>query len=176
MAVSPALLTLISVGVGLAGTAVSTFSQISAANYQAQIAERNKEIMLENAKRAITASQQAQVEQDRKSAFLLGQQEAAQSASGLSLGGRSQMLTRKAARELARMDALNVRQAGEIEAYNFRVMAEDAASKAQFLKNSTGSLLLEGFLGGGATIIGGAGKLYDQGFLNPSATNYLKVA
>lgn len=175
MAVSPVLLTLLSVGVGVAGVVVQTSAAVQAANYQAEIAKRNSIIQEENAKRAIDRSQQEQIDQDRKTAFFLGQQVATQSASGLKLGGKSFMLTRKSSRELGRMDALNVRQAGDLEAYNFRVMSEDSAAAAQFARQQASSSLLEGAFGVGSSLIGGAGKLYDQGFLNSGSSNYLKV-
>jgi hypothetical protein len=77
---------------------------------------------------------------------LLGEQIATQSASGLRLGGKSQMLTRKSARQLGRLDALNVIHAGEIEAHNFRQQALDASEQVKFLGQSNQNAVLSGFL------------------------------
>lgn len=140
------LLTIASIGVGIAGVAASTSAAMQANNYQQQVLERNRLLMEENAQRAIHASQQAQIQQDDQTRALLGEQLATQSASGLKLGGRSQVLTRKSARMLGRLDAETIRQAGEIEAYNFRQAAEDAATEGKFLKQQQGSILLSGFL------------------------------
>lgn len=144
------------------GTAVSVVSAIHSANataqaqaYQAQVAARQRDINLQNAQRALERSRQEQIQQDQQTRALLGEQIAAQSASGLKLGGRSQMLTRKSARELGRMDALNVVQAGEIEAYNFRIAAEDASSESQFLTQSANNTRLAGWLDAGSALVSG---------------------
>lgn len=170
MTIAPAALAALAI-VGtvasVAGIAVQTSAAVNAANYQAQVAERNKAIQLDNANRAIARSQQEQEDQDRKNAFLYGQQTAVQAASGLKLGGRSFLLTRKSARELGRLDSLNVRQAGELEAYNYKVLSEDSAAAAGFARSQANSSLLEGFLSAGSSIIGGAGKVSTLGFGAP---------
>jgi len=166
VAVSPVLLTLASVGIGLAGTVISTSAQINASNYQAQIARQNQQIMQDNANRAIARSQELQQDQDRKSAYLYGEQVASQSASGLSLGGKSFILSRKSARELGRLDALNVRQAGEIEAHNYLVAANDQGAQATFEQQAQGNDLLSGFINGAGSLVGGAGKLGSEGFFS----------
>jgi len=161
MAVSAALLptlSLVATGIGVAGSVIGTFANVQSANYQAMIAERNKKIQLENADRAIARSQQEQYMQDRQAAYMLGQQEAQQGASGLKVGGRSFMLTRRASRELARLDALNIRQAGQLEAYNYRVASEDSAAAASFARSQAMFSLLGGFLDAGTSLIGGIGN------------------
>jgi hypothetical protein len=140
------LLPLLGILVGVAGTVVGVNAQIQANNYQKQIAERNRALMEENARRAIHASQTAQIQQDEITRGLLGEQLAEQSASGLRIGGRSQMLTRKSARELGRRDALNIRYQGEVDAYNFRVMALEETDKINFLNSANSNAILTGFL------------------------------
>lgn len=170
MTIAPALLTGLAIAgtvASVAGIAIQTSAAVNASNYQAQIADRNKAIQLQNADRAIARSQQEQEDTDRKNAFLYGQQVATQAASGLKLGGRSFMLTRKSARELGRLDSENVRQAGELEAYNYKVMSQDSGEAAGFARSQANSSLLEGFFNAGSTIIGGAGKLNDAGAFTP---------
>lgn len=152
----PTILGVISTGVAIAGVVASTSAATQQANFQAMIADRNKAVMEDNAVRAQYASQVQQEESDRVARGLIGEQIAAQSASGLKIGGRSAMLTRKSAKQLARMDALNIRQAGDIEAHNYRIGAEDAALQAGFARQTASNALAEGFLTGVGTLVGGA--------------------
>lgn len=179
MTVAPALLGALAIAgtvASVAGIAIQTSAAVNASNYQAQVAERNKAIQLENADRSIARAQQEQEDTDRKSAFLYGQQTAVQAASGLKLGGRSFLLTRKSSRELGRLDAENVRQAGELEAYNYRVLSADSGQAADFARGQANSSLLEGFLNAGSTIIGGAGKINQLGLGGPRISSGLKYA
>lgn len=153
--------------VGLAGSVVSGMGQVAAmqnqsamAAYQASVAEMNKQIAEENARRAIEVSQVQQVDQDMISKALLGEQIAVQGASGLSLAGRSQMLTRKSAAELGRRDALNIRQEGELKKYAFLTDAANfgAQSTLKQMESSAysqgaGFALLSTFLGAGGSLL-----------------------
>lgn len=140
------LLTVAGIGVGLAGAVASTSATIQANNYQKEVARRQAVIMNANAERAGQAAQQAQIQQDQQTAALLGEQLAAQSASGLKVGGKSQMLTRKSARQLGRLDALTVRDAGDVEVFNYRMLAQDETEKIKYLNQANGTALLTGFL------------------------------
>lgn len=140
------LLTLAGTAAAIGGTIISTSAAMQANKYQQQVLARQAAQMEENAGRATQAAQVNQQQQDMQTRALIGEQVAAQSASGLKLGGKSQMLTRKAARELGRMDALNIRQAGDVEAYNFRMIAQDKFDELKFTKGQAGSILLSGFL------------------------------
>lgn len=159
MTVAPLLLTAVSVAVGVMGVVANTSATIAANNYQAQVAERNRQAQELNAQRALARSSAEQQQQDEQTRALLGAQIAAQSASGLRLGGRSQMLTRKSARELGRLDAINVKRAGEVDAYNFRVAAEDASKQVDFLHQSNKHAVLSGFLDAASVGISGVRSL-----------------
>jgi len=161
----PTILGVVSTGIALAGVVASTSAAQQQANFQAQVAERNQKVMEDNAVRSQYAAQVQQQESDRVARGLIGEQIAAQSASGLKIGGRSQMLTRKSAKQLARLDALNIRQAGDVEAHNYRIGAEDQAMAAGFARQSASNALTEGFLSGAGTLVGGASSfLKDSGF------------
>lgn len=155
----PTLLTGISTAVGVVGAIMSASASAQAAQYQAAIYQRQEEVNKINAARAIETAQQQQLEQDQQTRAFLGEQLAAQSASGLRIGGGSAMLTRKSARELGRLDALNIRQAGEVEAYNWKVGAADAAASASFAKMQANNSLLEGAFAAGGTLVGGLSKI-----------------
>lgn len=158
MAISPALLAVAAAGstiVGAVGSLVSANANAQAARYQSQVAERQRQINLLNASRALDAARQEHIQTEQQNAALYGAQVAAQSASGLKIGGRSQILTRKGARELGRLDALNVVAAGDIAAYNYRMAAEDAGNESKFLRQTSTNSMLTGWLSAGSTLIGG---------------------
>lgn len=141
---------------GAAGSIVSGVAGMAAANYQAKVARMNAEISRDNAQRSIQEAQLRQIEQDNQTRALMGEQLAAQSASGLSLGGRSQMLTRKSAAQLGRKDALNVRYQGEVESTNYENQARGHEASAQMYKSQGINSLIGGFFDAGSSIIGGA--------------------
>lgn len=174
MAVAPALIAILPVVATVAGTALSVIGAISTANanqqaynYQAMVADRNKQVALQNSERATQNAQIAAQQQDQTTRALLGEQIATQSASGLRIGGRSQMLTRKSARELGRLDALNIRQAGDIESYNFKVQADDSASEATFNRSAGNNAMLSGWLDAGSALIGGVSSIKLPGGRSP---------
>lgn len=141
-----------------------------AAEYQAQIARNNAAVSDQNASRAVAVSQIEQIEQDRESRALVGEQLAAQGASGLSLGGRSAMLTRRSAKMLGRKDALNIRYAGDVDRYNYQVEASnqraggelktmEASSyrtSAEASRRAGGIAMLSGFLNAAGSLVGSA--------------------
>lgn len=137
------------------------------ADYQSQVAKMNAHIAAENAQRASERSQIEQEDQDAKSAAMIGELVASQSASGIALGSGSSMLTRTSAAKLGRQDALRVRQAGATEAYNYLTQAENFNAQAK--ADSMGGIgsLLGGFLGGARSLIGDSSavnKRYAQRF------------
>jgi hypothetical protein len=142
-----------------AGSLVSGISAMQQANYQAAVAKANQVIANQNAVRAIDKGQVDQQSQDTQTLGMLGEQEAAQSASGLSLSGKSQILTRKAARELGRLDALNVRQDAELKAYDFKTQAMNYGAQAQSLKMQGQGNLLASFLNAGTGLLSSASKI-----------------
>ena len=155
----PTIATVVGTGVAVVGAIQAGNAAAEAHRYQAMVADRQREVMLTNAERALQRSQAEAQQQDQTTRALLGEQLAAQSASGLKIGGRSQMLTRKSARELGRLDALNIRNAGQIEAYNYKVAAEDSSNAALFERSSASNSQLSGWLNAGSALIGGVGNL-----------------
>lgn len=142
---------------GAFGAVTSGIAGANAAKYQAGIANLNSLYANDNAARAQERSQSAQLEQDALTRAQIGQQEAIQSASGL--GGRSQMLTRKASIELGRQDALRTIESGELEAYNFRNQSAAFKSEASVANSRASNSMLSGFLNAGNSLISAAGSL-----------------
>lgn len=167
MAIAPVL----GIALSVAGSVLGAVQAKNMADYQAELAERNAKISEENAARTITRSQVEAQDQDMMNLAFLGEQEAAQSASGL--GGRSQFLARKSGQELGRRDVLNVRQAGEIEAYNYRVEAMGQRANAEMARAEGRNAMLSGFLGATKSIIGGASSFRNPGRFNPPTPTYV---
>lgn len=156
------------IALGFASTLFQGFTAYQSASYQAAVAEMNAEIANENAKRALERSQVEQQDQDAITLAMLGEQQAGQAASGLAFGSRSFRLQRKSAQELGRKDALNIRQAGEIEAYNYRTDAANYQAQAGIAKASGVNSLLGSFLYGAGSLVSGATKVRDPDrFYNP---------
>ena len=130
-----------------AGTAViEAVSAVQSGNYQAAVARNNARIAEENAARMSEAAQREALRSDQDYRALLGEQLAAQGASGLDILGRSaqsaRMLTRRTGRQAA-MDIINEGEAGARrslqEAANFR--GEGRQARLQGYLSGAGSLL-----------------------------------
>lgn len=148
-----------SIGLGtiasVGSTVIGGLSAVQQARYQEAVAKANQQIANQNAAMALERSGLEAADQDALTLAAIGEQLALQSASGLSTDSRSNIMTRKTARELGRKDALNVRYAGQLTARNFQTQgmnfgAEAAAARAEAAGSllgtflSTGSLLSRG--------------------------------
>lgn len=175
MAIAPAVATglglalnVAQIGMGVAGSIIGAASEQEAAQQAAATAARNKEIAEENAQRVLILSQEEQIDQDVETAQLLGEQEAVQGASGLRLDSKSFMLTRSTARELGRIDALNIREAAKIRAEAYRTEGDAYAADAAAARRAGNNAMLQGFLGAGASIVSGARNMIS---VAPTRTN-----
>jgi hypothetical protein len=149
------------------GSIFTGISNAQAANYQSEVSALNARIAADNAAAARTKSQEAQLEQDTLTMAQLGEQEALQSATGL--GGRSQMLTRKAALTLGRQDALKTIATGEMDAYNFTNQSNAYAAESGAYKAKAGNSMLSGFLSGATSLVSGASSI-----ANPNRYNAMQ--
>lgn len=140
----------------IAGALVSVASGVFGmmqASYQAEIAKMNADVAKRN---AIRASQRASIDAQEKDIMetraLLGEQEVAQAASGVSIAGKSQVMTRATARLLGRRDAINIIDAGKMERYGHLVDAANFKAEAKAAKISGISSLVGGVLGAAGSI------------------------
>src|SRR5690554_5757752 len=108
-------------GISAVGSIMSGMAGAAAARERARIGEFNAEIAEENAERAIDRAQVLTERQALESASLIGAQRAIQGASGLS--GRSHERVLEASERLAQIEAEDIREAGDIEARNYRIDA-----------------------------------------------------
>ncbi len=161
-------LTGILAGLGAAASAGGAILGGVAANnagkYQQQVAEMNARIAEDNARRSIEKSQSEQYDQDMQTRAELATQEAVQAGSGLSITGGSQMLTRKAAAQLGRRDALNVRQQGELESYNFKTQAVSQRAEGELARSKGRSAMLGSYFQAGGSLLSSAQTITNPKF------------
>jgi hypothetical protein len=150
------------------GSLVGGMAAKNAGNYQAQVARMNAKIAEDNANRSLERSQIQQEDQDTLTRSQLGTQEALQGASGLSLTGGSQILTRKSAAMLGRRDALNVRQAGELEAYGYKTQAVNSEAQARQAKAAGQSALVGSYFSAAGSLLSSATKFGGDPFKTKS--------
>lgn len=136
----------------IAGTAISAIgairagqAQAAAANYNAQVAERNAFISRDQA----AADEQRQRIQARRK---LGAMRAAYGASGISLEGSPLDVLEDSAAE-AELDALTIRYKGEIGAMGYEAEAGAQRARAQNAKT-------ESYYNAGAALLTGASNYY----------------
>lgn len=144
----------ISTAVSAASAGVGALSSLAAANYQAKVAEYNASVAEGNAKRAEARAQIEAQDNDMATLGMLGEQESAQASSGVSLRSKSAIAVRRAARQLGRRDTLNIIQAGNVEAYNYRVQAAGERANAQMAQQAGRTNALSSFLSLGGSLIG----------------------
>lgn len=137
---------------GAASSAITGIASFMSAQSNAAIMEMNAQVADENSRRAIERAQVSQQDQDIQTRFLLGEQAAAQAASGIDVGTGSSKFARVSARQLGRLDALKVRQSGELESYNFKVDAASGRAQAQAERTGGALGLLGSFLETGGAI------------------------
>lgn len=150
----------------LSGIASGAFGFMQG-QYQAQVAKMNAKIAGANADRATTIAGINAEDNDFQTKALLGEQEAAQAASGISVAGPSQILTRRSSRMIGRRDSLNIIQAGQTEAYNYRTQeanfkAEAGADKMSGIASLVGGgLSAAGSLASSPSLVSDATPVYN---------------
>lgn len=127
------------------GTAAFTgYTAIQQGKYQAAVARNNAKYAEQNANLTSEASQREQMRSDQDYRSALGEMEAAQSASGLDILGRTQLRSRNTTRRSGRQAALDIRQEGTAGARRFlqdaaNFKAEGRAAKAQGYTTAIGA-------------------------------------
>lgn len=138
------------------GTLYSGYTAMQEANYQAKLSEYNASLSEDNARRAVERAQIEQQSSDNEAAAIIGEQLAAQGASGISIGSRSAMLTRKSQAELNRKDALNIRQAGDVEAYNYKQDAAGLRASADAQRKAGRTAMISSLFSAGTSLLSNA--------------------
>lgn len=131
----------------VAGPLISGVTGMMQSNYQAKVAKMNAEVAQENADRASTKSEIDAQESDFQYSSLIGEQENAQAASGVTLSGKSQILTRRAAHQVATGDRMKLIQQGQVDRYGHLVEKANFTAEAKAAKMSGMASLIGGVVG-----------------------------
>jgi len=116
------------------GTLFTGFTAVQQGNYQAAVAKNNAAVAESNAASESEASQRQAMRSDQEYAAALGEQLAAQGASGFDVLGRTQMATRGRTAETGRETALDIRTQGTNTARRFMQDAANFRSEADAAK------------------------------------------
>lgn len=136
-----------------AGSAgLAALSAVQAGNYQAAVAKNNARIAEENAARTSEAAQRESMRSDQDYRALLGEQLAAQGASGFDILGRSQQNARMLTKRVGRRAAMDITDEGEAGAR--RSLQESANFRAEGRQAK-----LQGYLSGAGHILKGASDI-----------------
>jgi hypothetical protein len=125
MAFAPALIPLIPTILGVGSAAVAGVSSLEGGNYQAAVARNNALIAERDAAAASEASQKEAARSDKEYAALIGEELAAQGASGLDVLGRTQVMTREAQARTGAAQAVDIRNQGTNQSRKFLQDAAD---------------------------------------------------
>jgi hypothetical protein len=143
-----------------AGTSImGGFQQKDQAQYQAAVARNNAEIARRNAVYAEQVGVRREQEEIFKVRDLVGQQKAAQGASGLAVGVGSGADVIGSTSGLGLLSIGNVRDAGVREAYGYRVQETNFNNEASLLKTQGKNAVTSGFIGAASSLIGGASQI-----------------
>ena len=156
------MLTLGSTLLGAAGQMQQANAASAAAKYNAQVAEMNAEISERRAKSVIEAGKSEEQQQRQKVQQLLGQQQAGMAASGVDITFGSPLDTIVDTAVMGELDALTIRTNTYREAYNARVDAANQRAGAELYRYEAKAARQGGYLGAAGTVLGGAGKAYQQ--------------
>lgn len=128
---------------------LTALSAVQSGNYQAAVARNNARIAEENAARAREASQREGMRSDQDYRALLGEQLAAQGASGFDILGRSQTSARMLTKRVARRAAMDINQEGE-------AVARRSLQEAANFRGEGRQAKLQGYLSGASALLQGA--------------------
>ena len=131
---------------------ISALSAVQAGQYQAAVAKNNSRILEENAARTSEAAQRTAMRSDMDYRALLGEQLAAQGASGLDILGRSQVAARLLTGKTGRQATLDISQEGEAGARQSLQEAANARTEGRQAK-------LQGYLSGASSLMQGASDI-----------------
>lgn len=149
MAFAAPLIPLIPTLLTAGSAAIGAVSAVQSGNYQAAVAKNNARIAEENAAQQSEAAQREAMRSDQDYRALLGEQLAAQGASGLDILGRSQIGARKLTKQVGRRAAMDIIDEGEAGARRSLQEAANFRSEGKQAK-------LQGYLTGGARLLQGA--------------------
>jgi len=155
-------LTIGSTLLGAAGSIQQGNAANKAAKYNAQVAEMNATISDRRAKDAIERGATEEQKKRQQVQQVLGQQQAAMAANGVDITFGSPLDTIVDTSVLGELDALTIRSNAYRESYDYQVQASNQRAGAELTRMEGSAAKTAGYLNGFGTILGGAGKAYQQ--------------
>ena len=134
---------------------ISGVQGFTAGQYQAMVAKNNAKLAMQNAVKAVEEGQQDKIDNDFDIRDMLGEQTAAQSASGLSLSSRSSVGVRNSTRLTGEIEGRRIMADAMQNAKNFKQQAADFKAESKASKVSSYFDLAGGVVGAAAAIAGG---------------------
>jgi len=132
----------------------------ASANYNAQVASMNAEIMDANARDAIERGKIEEQNKRREIAMLTGPQRAAIAANGVDMSFRTTLVTIVDTAMLGELDALTIRSNAAREAYDYKVAGANNRADASLSRSNASSARTGALLSGFGTVLGGASDVY----------------
>lgn len=134
-------------------------AQAASAQYNAQVASMNAEIMDANARDALERGKIEEQNKRREIAMLTGRQRAAMAANGVDLSFGSPLDTIVDTAMLGELDALTIRSNAAREAYDYKVAAANGRADAALSRSNASSARTGALLSGFGTVLGGAAEV-----------------
>jgi hypothetical protein len=156
-------------GIGLIGGAVGAIGSIMQGNaqsasyaYQAQIAQMNANIAMQNATVDTNVGGAEGVQKGLQIAQQIGQTKATQGASGLDLNSGSGAAVRASEAQLGRFDQGMVQFNAARRAYGSQIQGIQDTAQANLDNAAASTAKTAGIIGAFSSILGGAGKGFSQ--------------
>jgi len=150
-----ASLAIASMVAGVAGSAMSGYSQYQSAQYNAAVARNNETIAKQNANISLTQGTQQEENQRLKTGSKINAALAQQAASGINPNSGSALDVRTSAAQLGELDALTIRQNYNQKNLDYTNQANAYASQASLDE-------AQGNWGVASSILGGASSVSDK--------------
>lgn len=148
--------------IGGIGAYTSGQAGAASASYQSQVAKNNAIIAEQNAQFELQKGQVEAENQNYKTRGLVGQQKAAQGASGIDVNSGSALDVRKSAVELGHLDALTLLNNAGAKAAGFRAQGSNYTAEAGLDTMKASASKTAGTIGAFSSLISGASSFSDK--------------
>lgn len=145
-------------GLALGAGAIDAYSSVEAGSSAKKLADRNADLAMAQSRDAIARGAQGAVAHRGQVRGLIGEQRAAQAASGVKVDTGSAGAQVAASESLGALDELTISNNAAMEAWGFRVQAADYKAKGRIAEH-------EGWMGAGRSLLtagANAAAMYDN--------------
>lgn len=148
-----------SLGMGAYGMYAQGQARQEQYEYQAAVDRNNQTAAQYQAQDALDRGRVAESAQRRKTAQIMGQQEAGLASRGMDIGYGSALSLLNETATFGELDALTVRSNAEREAYGYTQQAQNFGMSASGAKRAGQNAATSGMFGAASSILAGAGKV-----------------